>query len=555
MIVSDLSIDGAPVDPLDSIGGPAFVGSAWLGSFPQPTSFSVSMLADLRSRNLHGDASLVGSFVPEPSALALIALAALGAVSTRSRGKRRRGVTHRGPVATSIVLLVSASSASGAMFNANNVAELISAINSANQNAEPDSIALATGTTFTLTLANTSTNGPTGLPVISASESLSIFGNGSIIERSAAAETPAFRLFDVAVGAALTLENLTLQGGHLYGSQVLTGEASAKGGAIYNQGDLVMHNVTVEGNTALGHIGTYSRGFSAAGGGVYSSGSFAMRGGAIQNNLAQGGLGGHSFVGRDGATPGGPGGHGWGGGLYVAGGTATLNEVALSYNTAQGGAGRSGVTYISRGQRIATPGGRGGDGSGGGLFAADGAITLHDGVVAGNTASGGTGGAGGFGPPPGAGGGAGLARGGGLYIEVASSTRLDEGAFAHVANNLPSNIHGPFELVSNLMPADFDGDGAVDGDDFTQWRHDFGVNGLSDADADADHDSDGADFLAWQRQLGSGSPQTAAGIAVPEPTAATLSVAALLAAAMALRRQAHQQKMHRPFLSFGHRLC
>jgi hypothetical protein len=77
MILYDLSIDGAAVDPLDSLGGPAFVGSQWLGSFPVPTSFSVSMLANLRSRNLHGEVTLLGEIVPEPGAAVLLMIGGL----------------------------------------------------------------------------------------------------------------------------------------------------------------------------------------------------------------------------------------------------------------------------------------------------------------------------------------------------------------------------------------------------------------------------------------------------------------------------------------------
>ena len=91
--------------------------------------------------------------------------------------------------------------------------ELIAAMNAANQTAEADTIALVAGTTYTLTEVNNTTNGPTGLPTIVATEDLTIFGNGGVIERSTASGTPAFRLFDVAAGASLRLENLTLQGG------------------------------------------------------------------------------------------------------------------------------------------------------------------------------------------------------------------------------------------------------------------------------------------------------------------------------------------------------
>jgi hypothetical protein len=66
---------------------------------------------------------------------------------------------------------------------------------------------------------------------------------------------------------------------------------------------------------------------------------------------------------------------------------------------------------------------------------------------------------------------------------------------------------GAFEWVAS---ADFTGDGEVDGDDFVQWKGDFGVDGGSDADGDGD--SDGVDFLAWQREWDGG----AGGVAVPE---------------------------------------
>ena len=78
---------------------------------------------------------------------------------------------------------------------------------------------------------------------------------------------------------------------------------------------------------------------------------------------------------------------------------------------------------------------------------------------------------------------------------------------------------GVLSVVSPFT-ADFDLDGDVDADDLTQWRGDFGLNGLSDADNDGD--SDGADFLAWQQQLGSGVPATTFASSVPEPAGAIL---------------------------------
>src|SRR5438309_1766929 len=118
-------------------------------------------------------------------------------------------------------------------FTAATVSDLIADINAANQAGGSNTITLVAPTTspYGLTAVDNSTDGATGLPVIAANDNLTILGNGDTIERSTAVGTTAFRLFDVASGAALTLENLTLQGGRAYGSGV-----SSSGGAIYSQG-------------------------------------------------------------------------------------------------------------------------------------------------------------------------------------------------------------------------------------------------------------------------------------------------------------------------------
>src|SRR6516225_9663118 len=93
------------------------------------------------------------------------------------------------------------------------VADLIAHINAANQYGGSNTITLVAGKTFSLTAVNNTTDGATGLPIIAANDNLTILGNGDTIQRSTAKSTPAFRLFDVAVGASLTLQNLTAQNG------------------------------------------------------------------------------------------------------------------------------------------------------------------------------------------------------------------------------------------------------------------------------------------------------------------------------------------------------
>src|SRR5262249_13845330 len=170
--------------------------------------------------------------------------------SRRTRARRPRPPACRGPRLT-LERLEDRALLSG--FTASTVSELIADVTAANAAGGANTITLVAGKSFTLTVAGNSTDGATGLPVIAAHDSLTIAGNGDVIARSTANGTPAFRLLDVAAGASLTLEDLTLQGGLALG-----GGVSAEGGAIYNQGTLSLTGVTVQNNRALGSQGGYN---------------------------------------------------------------------------------------------------------------------------------------------------------------------------------------------------------------------------------------------------------------------------------------------------------
>src|SRR5262249_21256835 len=144
-------------------------------------------------------------------------------------------------------------------------AQLVADIKAANTSGGANTITLTAPTTspYVLSAVNNKTDGPTGLPVVGKKDSLTIIGNGDTIERSSAAGTPAFRLFDVAGGASLTLQNITLENGLVPGSG-----GAAEGGAIFNQGTLILSGATVQNNTAeCSGFG----GASGAGGGIWSS--------------------------------------------------------------------------------------------------------------------------------------------------------------------------------------------------------------------------------------------------------------------------------------------
>jgi hypothetical protein len=126
----------------------------------------------------------------------------------------------------------------------------------------------------------------------------------------------------------------------------------------------------------------------------------------------------------------------YGGGLYVAGGTASLTNVTLNGNTAQGGTGANG--YHDLYSRHVFPPGNGGDGLGGGMYVAVGTVTLRLTTVSGNAANGGTAGQ----PIKGQQGAMdGVGEGGGLYFASGASVSLDSFTKANVTNNSASSSH------------------------------------------------------------------------------------------------------------------
>jgi uncharacterized repeat protein (TIGR01451 family) len=305
--------------------------------------------------------------------------------------------------------------------------ELIAAINAANAAGRPTTIALTPGNTLDYTSAYNGT--ANALPAITGN--ITVIGNGDTIGRTG---SNAFRLFDVAKGASLTLENMTLQGGLALG----TG-AAAEGGAIYSSGTLALGGVTVQNNKAQGgtgahggnagsfaHAGNGSDGNAGLGGGLYvAGGAVTLSNDTFSSDQAvggNGGAGGNAKLFAYGGS-GGSGGVGWGGGVYVAAGTAMLNNDTLSGNAAQGGAGGNGGNAETFGS--AGNGNTGGIGSGGGLYVAGGAVTLNNDTLASNQTVGGKGGNGGViitdgsghnSGQGGNGGSGGGGSGGGLYV-------------------------------------------------------------------------------------------------------------------------------------------
>jgi predicted outer membrane repeat protein len=268
-----------------------------------------------------------------------------------------------------------------ASYTASSVKDLINDMNAANTAGGSNTITLAANTSFKLTAVNNTTDEATGLPVIAANDSLLIAGNGDTIQRSNSA--PAFRLFDVASGASLTLQNMTLENGL---EAVSGNQGTGWGGAISSQGTLVLSAVTVQNNIARGADGasgprkgwsTGGAGGWAYGGAIRSDGSLTLENGTlIQNNQAQAGNGG------DGTYMGGQGEGATGGAIYATG-SLTITNSTLSGNVATGGSGGNGA-YL----------GYGGYAEGGAVYAVSATVTISNSTLSSNLAKGGQGGSG-----------------------------------------------------------------------------------------------------------------------------------------------------------------
>lgn len=255
--------------------------------------------------------------------------------------------------------------------------------------------ALVSGGDGTITLTSAGDTGDFGRSALKLGRSVSIIGPGgdngiTITQNLTGAD--AMRLFFVASGATVTIQNLTLSGGIAQGidgddgdalfeddqfyDQGGSGGGLGAGGAIFNRGTLNIIGSTLNGNQAFG--GNGGDGASDYGGTGPGSGAPALGDGSTFGGGATFGAGGtatglNSLVGYGGSFGGGGGGFGYGGGA-----TGTPGKGGF-------GAGDSGGGGNS-------PGGGGGAGLGGAIFNAGGVLNLTNSTLAHNQAQGGKGG-------------------------------------------------------------------------------------------------------------------------------------------------------------------
>lgn len=249
---------------------------------------------------------------------------------------------------------------------------------------------------------------------------VTIVGNGATIE-FASGNAPPQRFFCILPSGSLTLKDLTLKGGVAHGQNGADAQASAPGaggaysglgGAIYNAGNLVVDEVTFEGNQAIGGDGgTGSNGSAGGGGGgglggaIFSFGSIDIQRSLFVTNSASGGA--------------------------IGGRTGCLDSNCYSNAGGGGGAGGVGGGHTPTGSAA----GNGGYGGGGGGYPFGGGSASTGGFAGGGGGgfTGGSGGEfGGTGADNGFSGGGGGALGGAIFVEITTniSSRIANSTFS-----------------------------------------------------------------------------------------------------------------------------
>jgi|WetSurMetagenome_2_1015567.scaffolds.fasta_scaffold81699_2 hypothetical protein len=234
--------------------------------------------------------------------------------------------------------------AQGAVFNISNgdVAGLIAAITTANTNSQADTINLAAGGLYTLSVVNNTSTGPTGLPTIltDGGNGLTINGNGATIQRSAVAAD--FRIFLVG-GGALTLRQVTLRGGSTESEG-----GSTDGGAIrVEDGSLALSDSTLTGNRASVENWGFGGGVGVEGGASATivnctiAGNTGRYGGGVsaesESSVSASNC---TIAGNTADEPSGDPGSSQGGGVWVNdGGSLTLTSCIVADNASTGGDG------------------------------------------------------------------------------------------------------------------------------------------------------------------------------------------------------------------------
>ncbi|HWB13080.1 MAG TPA: DUF4214 domain-containing protein [Pirellulales bacterium] len=335
-----------------------------------------------------------------------------------------------------------------------------------------DTIVFAPGLFGTIDLSQVGDTslGPSAL-LINNNVQLTIDGangaSGITIERDSSLSN--LRLFNVAAGASLTLESLTLAGGQATGAAGGNtgldggqgGGAAGMGGAVFNVGTLNLVQDTLTGNAAQGGAGGSIPNMGSDGG-APGGGPNGGAGGAPGFDVPGGDGGAGGFA--SGGGGGGPsftiiglafGGDGGAGGFGGGGGGGGGDEGDPGSTSGAAGAGGFGGGAGGGSSDFANPGG-GGAGMGGAVFNEAGTVTVTNCTFYGNSATGGA--SGGSGASAGQGlGGAVFNHNGTLTVLSATFSGNSAGNNAGGVYNLADGATATLTLSNTMLFGDTSG--------------------------------------------------------------------------------------------------
>jgi hypothetical protein len=222
----------------------------------------------------------------------------------------------------------------------------------------------------TLTVTNNLDTGAAGDGSLRGEIAAAQSGDTINFTPSLAGQTITLTQGELAINKSLDIEGLgadqlTISGGFEIASDVTATIAGLTlcdgyGGAIGNSGTLTINNSTLTDNVAANE-----------GGAIYNDGDLTVNNSTLSGNLARGSTAGSSFSTGRGATAG----SGLGGGIYMVGGTLSINASTIADNEALGG---NAYNYTYPGSAY-----------GGGLFIAGGTVMINNSIISGNEAIGG----------------------------------------------------------------------------------------------------------------------------------------------------------------------
>jgi hypothetical protein len=286
------------------------------------------------------------------------------------------------------------------------------------------------------------TGGPLWIQGGSTAQTLTIVGQGQAATILSGEQSS--RVFEIVAGSSsptVVLQDLTIEDGYETddGGLGLAGDPGVGGAILIDGGSVSLDSVALLGNEAAGAHGTIATdepptpgspggnggaGGNAMGGAVYlGAGSLNLTDSTIDGDFAQGGAGaaggqggnnyytnqgssGSEYFGSSSVSGGaggtaGAAGSGYGGGVYIGGGTLTITSDTFSADLADGGQGATGgfggnMAYYAKPAGNAGDGGAGGNGAGGAVYVAGGTVSLAGSDLVDDDAVGFTGGIGGY---------------------------------------------------------------------------------------------------------------------------------------------------------------